>query len=517
MKFFLTLCSITASVFFVLIFAGQDAKAQLKVGGNTTITRGDAILEMESNRKGMLLPRVTSLALTVPPLDTAAQGMMVYNLTDNKIYIRASGAWKALSDADASGWNLTGNSSVNPALHFLGTTNAQPLILRTNNLEAARITADRKLGIGTTAPHSMLHVNGSTATNVAVGTGNFTMADSNSVVIMNNNAVANFALQNPASFKGRAIEVIAYGTDSVKFAGYNVRGQQSVNPTLAILPGYSVRLVSDGASWVIAAKQRSGLPLYYATTLGTGEGEVVRDYNGYISHGSGVFQTDVRAEALNQIPNETAWFSMMLQTVGGGYFGQFNLNDHDAYFRGNSISNLGTSVWQKMISHPATINFKGERLGTDSLNLNMIANRNVVFSTNNTARMRIHNNGNIDMMSPSVTMEGSTSMKGAVFNNITTVGGSYTVADDDYTIYLYTNSTNQTITLPSGADNIGRVIVVKGRRSGGTTRSFTVNVANSGNIDGATSVTMNAGTSTSTDSHMTFQMVNATTWLIIAR
>ncbi|WP_298715149.1 hypothetical protein [uncultured Chitinophaga sp.] len=516
MKFSLSICSVTASVFFALIFAGQDAKAQLKIGGNTTITRGDAILELESNRKGMLLPRVTSLALTVPPLDTAAQGMMVYNLTDNKIHIRTGSSWKALSDADAGGWNLTGNSSVNPALHFLGTTNAQPLILRTNNLEAARVTADRKLGIGTTAPHSMLHVNGSTATNVAVGTGNFTMADSNSVVIMNNTGTVNFALQNPANYKGRTIEIVAYNTGLVNFTGYTVRGQNGANPTVGLAAGYSLRLVSDGAAWVIVGKQRSGLPLYYATTAGSGEGEVLRDYNGYISHGSGVFQTDVQAEALNQIPNETAWFSMMLQTVGGGYFGQFNLNDHDAYFRGNSISNLGTSVWQKMISHPATISFKGERLGADSLNLNMIANRNVVFSTNNTARMRIHNTGNIDMMGPAVTVEGTTKMKGAVFNNITTVYGNYNVADNDYTIYALISANNQAITLPSGAQHIGRVVVVKTRKNGGgTNRTLEINVAGGGTIEGAGSVDLAADTGN--DSHMTFQMVAANNWLIIAR
>lgn len=518
MKFSFSYYSAIASIFFAFFFFGQDAQAQLKLGGNNTIIRGDAILELESGRKGLLLPRVTTMALSAQPLDTAAQGMLVYNVTDNKIYIRSNGSWKSMPDADSQGWGLTGNSSVNPALHYLGTTNAQPLIFKTNSAEAARITADRKLAIGTTAPNSLLHVNGSTATNVALATGAFTMADSNSVVIMNNTAPATFTLQNPANYKGRAIEIVAYGTDSVKFAGYAVRGQTSGNPTVAVLPGYSVRLVSNGAVWVITGKQRSGLPMYIATNTGAGEGEVIRDYDGYLTHGSGVFQTDVQEVPLNPIPNETAWFSMMLQTVGGGYFGQFNLNDHNAYFRGNSLSNLPVAEWQKFISHPATIQFSGQMLGTDSLNFNMVNNRNIVFSTNNIPRLRLFGNGNITMTGPSVTVEGSTKLKGAVFNNITTVTGSYTVNDNDYTVYLFTNTANQVITLPSGAEHIGRVIVVKGRRSASTNRAFTINVAGTGgNIEGSTSMAMTAGTSASADSHMTFQMLNATTWLIIAR
>lgn len=49
-------------------------------------------------------------------------------------------------------WSLFGNSGTNPATHFLGTTDSQPLIFRTNNLEHVRIDANGNLGIGTTSP-----------------------------------------------------------------------------------------------------------------------------------------------------------------------------------------------------------------------------------------------------------------------------------------------------------------------------------------------------------------------------
>ncbi|WP_109697667.1 hypothetical protein [Chitinophaga deserti] len=536
MKLSFSLCSITASLFFATLLSWHDAQAQAKLGGNPVVTRGDAILELESSRKGLLLPRVTSMALTAKPLDTASQGMMVYNLTENKVYIRSNGAWKAMRDTDSDGWQTTGNLSINPAIHYLGTNNAQPLIFKTNGTEAARIAADRKIGINTTLPHSHLHVNGSTATNVVVGTGNFTMADTNSVVIMNNTTAANFVLQNPATYKGRAIEVVAYGTANVNFTAYTVRGQNSASPTLSIAPGYSLRLVSNGAEWIITGKQRSGLPMYYATTLGAGEGEVIRDYNGYLSQGSGVFQTDVLGAPTNPIPNEGAWFSMMLQTVGGGYFGQFNLNDHNAYFRGNSMANLPVAEWQKFISHPATIQFGGQMIGTDSLNFNMINNRNLVFSTNNVARLRLHGDGNISAHGPvtidgtlrgtstatfekdaavkdSMRVEGRLRMQGMVIANIKSITGAYTILANDYTISGISDAAF-TLTLTTGVNQIGRIIIFKVRRATvGIARTYTVN-ASGGTIDGAASVTLSA---TETGAFCMLQQATATNWIVISK
>jgi hypothetical protein len=51
-----------------------------------------------------------------------------------------------------SAWALTGNSGTNPAVNFLGTTDAQPLVIRTNNTERMRVTATGNVGIGTAAP-----------------------------------------------------------------------------------------------------------------------------------------------------------------------------------------------------------------------------------------------------------------------------------------------------------------------------------------------------------------------------
>jgi hypothetical protein len=64
-----------------------------------------------------------------------------------------------LDGLDSTGlWKLGGNAGTNPPTSFLGTTNAQPLVVKTNGGERMRIGASGDVGIGTTNPAYMLHV-----------------------------------------------------------------------------------------------------------------------------------------------------------------------------------------------------------------------------------------------------------------------------------------------------------------------------------------------------------------------
>jgi trimeric autotransporter adhesin len=44
--------------------------------------------------------------------------------------------------AEGLAWLLTGNSGTDPAVNFLGTTDAQPLVIRTNNTRAGAYYGD---------------------------------------------------------------------------------------------------------------------------------------------------------------------------------------------------------------------------------------------------------------------------------------------------------------------------------------------------------------------------------------
>jgi hypothetical protein len=56
-------------------------------------------------------------------------------------------SWATLGAGAGSGWSLTGNSGTVDGTNFIGTTDAQPLSIRTNNLLKARITTKGQLEI----------------------------------------------------------------------------------------------------------------------------------------------------------------------------------------------------------------------------------------------------------------------------------------------------------------------------------------------------------------------------------
>jgi len=60
-------------------------------------------------------------------------------------------------------WRTSGNFGTDPTVNFIGTTDNQPLVVKTNNVEQIRITPDGKVGIGTASPGPFkLEVNGTT-------------------------------------------------------------------------------------------------------------------------------------------------------------------------------------------------------------------------------------------------------------------------------------------------------------------------------------------------------------------
>jgi hypothetical protein len=63
-----------------------------------------------------------------------------------------------------SQWNTRGNSNTNPSTDFLGTTDNQPLIVKTNSNEALRIGSTGNVGIGTVEPRTPLHILGRIST-----------------------------------------------------------------------------------------------------------------------------------------------------------------------------------------------------------------------------------------------------------------------------------------------------------------------------------------------------------------
>jgi hypothetical protein len=143
-----------------LLGIGITANAQLKVGDNPTSIQKSSILELESTRQGLLLPRLADTA-AINAL-TPPDGMIIYLSADNSLRLRSNGSWKKIADlaAATANWSLTGNSGTDSTLNFIGTVDGKPLVMKTNNSERLRINSNGNIGIGTNAPTAALDVNG---------------------------------------------------------------------------------------------------------------------------------------------------------------------------------------------------------------------------------------------------------------------------------------------------------------------------------------------------------------------
>ena len=95
----------------LLCLSVQQASAQqLKLGTNPTLLNKDALLELNTDKQGLLLPRVSkSKLLTGGALYAAADGMFVYVQEEASLYLKKSGAWQKVADFANS---LAGNVAI---------------------------------------------------------------------------------------------------------------------------------------------------------------------------------------------------------------------------------------------------------------------------------------------------------------------------------------------------------------------------------------------------------------------
>lgn len=162
--------------FAAFILTATAGFSQLKIGTNPTQINKSSILELESDRQGFLLPRLTDTAAinTLTPPD----GMLIYLASTaaagRGLYIRKAGIWQrfvtdsiALDKWSKSGDQLSGSEK-------MGSLNAQTLRLITNNLP--RIVVDGTTGIVNITNSAV--VNNSLAVIDSTVTGKLGVADS---------------------------------------------------------------------------------------------------------------------------------------------------------------------------------------------------------------------------------------------------------------------------------------------------------------------------------------------------
>jgi hypothetical protein len=141
------------SMAFLLITYCNIKAQSMAVNNDGSNADASAIMDIKSTAKGMLVPRMTQSDKN--NITNPATGLIVYQTgPDSTGFYYYSGIQWVWVSSSANTWQLTGNSNTNAATNFIGTTDNNPLVFRTQNTEVMRITSSGVLGIGTSTPNS---------------------------------------------------------------------------------------------------------------------------------------------------------------------------------------------------------------------------------------------------------------------------------------------------------------------------------------------------------------------------
>ncbi|CAN5531259.1 hypothetical protein BH10BAC2_BH10BAC2_09000 [soil metagenome] len=125
-------------LFYALHFTGKAQTNTFPASGSVgigTIAPGtSSLLEIKSTTKGVLIPRMTLAQRNA--IASPATGLLIYQTNNTAgFYYYTGSAWTPIKPKQNS-WLLTGNAATDTAINFLGTTDAQPLIIKVNNQKA---------------------------------------------------------------------------------------------------------------------------------------------------------------------------------------------------------------------------------------------------------------------------------------------------------------------------------------------------------------------------------------------
>lgn len=125
------------------------------IGIGTATPDPSAKLHIVDVNRGLLVPKISIVDISFPnPVTAPATGLLVWNT--NATVVGGSGTgfyywngteWVALGTGSSNAWELMGNTGTTNGVNFLGTTDAQDIDIRTNNVLRARLTQKSQLEI----------------------------------------------------------------------------------------------------------------------------------------------------------------------------------------------------------------------------------------------------------------------------------------------------------------------------------------------------------------------------------
>jgi hypothetical protein len=219
--------------------------------GNTTIAAGTGGTAYTLTMSG-------DNPLTLPGLQTGA--------TNNIVTLGAGGVLQtrtASSFLNTTAWKIDGNSATVAGTNFLGTTDDEEFVLKTNNTERLRVLTTTvsgndiagALAVGRTTANATFHLGGSMALPITSQTAAYTVTASDYTVI-GDCTTAGFALTlpDPATCAGRTY-ILIKGDATNNILTFSRPISLSAIQTMSSV-NYNVRLhiQSDGTNWWLIAR-----------------------------------------------------------------------------------------------------------------------------------------------------------------------------------------------------------------------------------------------------------------------
>lgn len=273
----------------ILFAKASFSQASINTSGNPP--HSSAGLDVDFPDKGMLLPRVSLTQTTSPaPITSPATSLIVYNTaTINDVtpgyYFWDGSKWVRLFDSNTRPWLLNGNSGTNPGTDFLGTTDAQHLVIKTNNQERMRVLSNGAVLINRTTQNY--------ATDVFEVQGNSTFPDAVNGFTNQSNGIGVSGMNTTVTGAGTGTGV--YGA-SLQTGSAGVRGEGSSstrgvlgmtnNATYAGVQGQNQHIDGDAVVGINSATAGNGNGTGVFGQISQGGGAAAGVY-GYNDHNAG--------------------------------------------------------------------------------------------------------------------------------------------------------------------------------------------------------------------------------------
>ncbi len=392
------LFTISLSLFSIIGFTQNIGINSTGLAPNTS-----AGLDIDFTNKGFLAPRIALTGVNdAATITTPATSLLIYNtnagLPDGVGYYYNSGTpaapvWvRFMSGAPSNDWTLLGNSGTNPTTNFIGTTDAQDWVIRTNNTEKMRVQSGGNVGIGTATPTTVL--NGLFYSGQIL---NIKSPNNRAVLVLEGNDAEISLLDTTAALNDKWM-LIRSNAGVTYFAPHtDIGGQKFVTLGINHTTGnVGIGTVAPIENLDVIGDIRASGTAYWG---GAGTRTETRNDAGLMGGRSGFYQTSVPAPAANWPIGATSWWHLLdvrHTNTGNNFAMQFagSFWNQDLYFR--KTANNPAQPWSQILTSLNGWMLTGNAGTTSATNfIGTTDAQDLVIRTNNTEKMRVQSIGNV--------------------------------------------------------------------------------------------------------------------------